>query len=145
MVQKVKVTMLLADSAQVADGKLNILGGGWSLIGPDPAPSAVAIKLEVDWHETDRVHHWELFLEDADGRPVTFMTESGLESIEIRGELSAMRPEGLMEGTPVDIPMAINLGPLPIDPGSRFTWKFLLDGEAVEGGSIGFTTRPLAI
>ena len=47
--------------------------------------------------------------------------------------------------SPVDIPMAINLGPLPIDPGSRFTWKFLLDGEAVEGGSIGFTTRPLAI
>lgn len=144
-VQQVKVTMLLADSAQVAEGKLYILGGGWSLIGPDPAPSAVAIKLELDWHETDRMHHWELFLEDADGQPVTFMSENGLESIEIRGELSAMRPEGLMEGTPVDIPMAINLGPLPIEPGNRFTWKFLLDGEAIEGGSIGFTTRPVIV
>ena len=144
-VQQVKVTMLLADSAQVAEGKLYILGGGWSVIGPDPAPSAVALKLEVDWHETERTHHWELFLEDADGQPVTFMTENGLESIEIRGELSAMRPEGLMEGTPIDIPMAINLGPLPIEPGSRFTWKFLLDGEAVEGGSIGFTTRALTL
>ena len=40
------VTMLLADSAQVADGKLYVLGGGWSLTGPDPTPSAVAIKLE---------------------------------------------------------------------------------------------------
>jgi hypothetical protein len=30
----VKVTMLLCDSAQVADGKLFILGAGWSMIGP---------------------------------------------------------------------------------------------------------------
>jgi len=43
--------MLLCDSAQVADGKLYILGGGWSVTGPQPVPSAVAIKLEVDWHE----------------------------------------------------------------------------------------------
>ena len=26
--------MLLCDSAQVADGKLFVLGGGWSLTGP---------------------------------------------------------------------------------------------------------------
>ena len=37
--------MILADSAQVADGKLYILGGGWSITGPDPTPSAVAIKM----------------------------------------------------------------------------------------------------
>ena len=76
-VQQVKVTMLLADSAQVAEGKLYILGGGWSVIGPDPAPSAVALKLEVDWHETERTHHWELFLEDADGQPTMASTARG--------------------------------------------------------------------
>ena len=31
-----KVTMLLADSAQAIEGKLYILGGGWSITGPDP-------------------------------------------------------------------------------------------------------------
>ena len=61
--------MLLADSAQVADGKLYILGGGWSVTGPDPTPSAVAMKVGVDWHEFNTEHHWELFLEDADGQP----------------------------------------------------------------------------
>ena len=34
--------MLLCDAAQVSDGKLFILGGGWSMTGPDPVPSAVA-------------------------------------------------------------------------------------------------------
>ena len=48
----VKVTMLLCDAAQVSDGKLFILGGGWSMTGPDPVPSAVALKIDVDWHET---------------------------------------------------------------------------------------------
>jgi hypothetical protein len=34
----VKVTMLLADAAQAVDGKLYILGGGWTITGPDPIP-----------------------------------------------------------------------------------------------------------
>ncbi len=46
----VKVTMLLCDAAQVSDGKLYILGGGWSMTGPDPVPSAVALKIDVYWH-----------------------------------------------------------------------------------------------
>ena len=66
--------MLLCDAAQVADGKLYILGGGWCMTGPDPVPSAVALKIDVDWHEAERSHHWELFLEDADGRPVMMDT-----------------------------------------------------------------------
>ena len=56
------VTMLLCDAAQVAYGKLYILGGGWSMTGPDPVPSAVALKIHVDWHEAERAHHSELFL-----------------------------------------------------------------------------------
>ena len=75
----VKVTMLLCDAAQVADGKLYVLGGGWSLTGPDPMPSAIAMKIDVDWHEAGEVHHWELFLEDADGRPVLVETPDGID------------------------------------------------------------------
>ena len=60
--------MMLCDSAQVADGKLYILGGGWSMTGPDPVPSAIALKIDVAWNEAETSHHWELFLEDADGR-----------------------------------------------------------------------------
>ena len=78
--------MLLCDSAQVADGKLYILGGGWSMTGPDPVPSAVALK--------------------------------------------------------IDVALAVNLGPIPLAAGTRFAWRLTIDGEALPGASLGFTTRP---
>jgi len=137
------VTMLLADSAQVADGKLYILGGGWSVTGPDPMPSAVAIKVGVDSHEFNAEHHWELFLEDADGQLVHFETPEGPQSIEVRGDFSASAPEGVPVGTPVDVPVAVNFGPIPLQPGSRYTWRMVIDGESLPGGTVSFTTRPL--
>jgi hypothetical protein len=137
------VTMLLADSAQVAEGKLYILGGGWSLSGPEPVPSAVAIKVEVDTHEFDRMHHWELFLEDADGQLVQFDSPDGPQTIEIRGDFSASAPDGVPAGTPVDVPIAVNLGPIPLRANSRFTWRLVIDGESLTGATASFTTRPL--
>jgi hypothetical protein len=139
------VTMLLADSAQVAEGKLYILGGGWSLSGPEPSPSAVAIKVEVDTPEFDRMHHWELFLEDADGRLVQFDSPEGPQTIEIRGDFSATAPEGVPPATPVDVPIAVNLGPIPLAPNSRFTWRLVIDGESLAGATASFTTRPLPV
>jgi hypothetical protein len=134
--------MMLADSAQVAEGKIYMLGGGWSLTGPGPTPSAVVIKLEIDRHETGRSHYWELFLEDSDGQPV--MTESleGLQPIEVRGEFTVGNPEDLLEGVPVDLPIAINVPPLPLDPASRFTWRLVVNGDTPDGGTVSFSTRP---
>lgn len=134
--------MMLCDAAQVAAGKLFILGGGWSITGPDPAPSAIAIKIDVDWHEVGTPHHWELFLVDADGREVRFDSPEGSQAIEIRGDFTVGRPEGVPEGTPADLSLAINLGPLPLPPGGRYTWRFTVDGEADAAWSLAFTTRP---
>jgi hypothetical protein len=33
MLRRMKVTMLLADAASVADGNLDIVGGGWNITG----------------------------------------------------------------------------------------------------------------
>jgi hypothetical protein len=145
-VPAVKVTMLLCDAAQVADGKLFILGGGWSLTGPDPTPSAIAVKLEVPWSEADKAHHWELFLVDADGREVTIPGPDGTsQTIEIRGDFQVGRPTEIPEGSPIDLPLAFNLGPLPLTPGQRYTWRLVIDGDSDEAWSLGFTTRPAPI
>jgi hypothetical protein len=139
-----RVTMLLCDSAQVASGKLYLLGGGWSITGPEPAPSGVAIKIDVDWHETEVAHHWELFLEDADGRPVMIETPEGERPVEVYGDFTTGKPEGIPEGSPIDVPIAVNFGALPIPPGGRYTWKLMIDGESLPGASVGFWTRPPA-
>ncbi len=137
-----KATMLLCDAAQVADGKLYILGGGWSITGPEPTPSAVAIKVEVDWHEAAQAHHWELFLVDADGQPVGIDTPDGAQLVEVRGDFEVGQPEDVPAGSPIDLPLAINIGPLPLDAGGRYTWRLTIDGETDESWVLGFTTRP---
>jgi hypothetical protein len=134
--------MLLCDAAQVSDGKLFILGGGWSMTGPDPVPSAVALKIDVDWHEAEASHHWELFLEDADGQPVLMETTEGTQPVEVRGEFTVSQPQGIPEGSPIDVALAVNLGPLPLAPGTRFAWRLMIDGESLPNASLGFTTRP---
>lgn len=134
--------MLLSDAAQVADGKLFILGGGWSLIGPDPMPSAVALKIDVDWNETGRPHHWELFLVDQDGRPIVVESPEGPQPIEVRGDFEVARPDGIPEGSPVDVAVAVNFSPLPLAPSTRFTWRLTIDGESEPDWQLAFSTRP---
>ncbi len=138
----VKVTMMLCDAAQVADGKLYILGGGWSMTGPDPVPSAIALKIDVGWHEAEQPHHWELYLEDADGQPVLVNTPEGDHPIEVRGEFTVGRPPGIPEGSPIDVALAVNLGPLPLTPGTRYTWRISIDGDSQTDWMLGFTSRP---
>ncbi len=134
--------MLLCDSAQVAEGKLYVLGGGWSMIGPDPAPSAIAMKIDVDWNDADRPHHLELFLVDADGQPVSFETPEGTHPMEFRADFSVPRPDAVPPGSPIDFAFALNLPPLPLLPNSRYTWRLMIDGEAEESWILAFSTRP---
>jgi hypothetical protein len=136
--------MILADSAQVADSKLYVLGGGWTMIGPDPTPCAVAILLEVDPPQFGVVHHWELFLEDTDGRAVLVEGPVGLMPIEARGEFQVGDAVSVKSGTSVTVPMAINVGPVPLAPGARYVWRLVVDGEIVDGGYSAFATRPTA-
>lgn len=134
--------MMLCDSAQVCDGKLYILGGGWSLSGPDPMPSAVALKIDVDWNEAGAPHHWELYLVDEDGQPVLIETPEGLRPMEVRGDFEVSRPGSVPEGSPVDVALAVNFGPLPLQAASRFTWRLTIDGEARPDWVLAFSTRP---
>lgn len=133
--------MLLCDAAQVSEGKLFILGGGWSVIGPAPTPSAIALKIEVSWNEVEAPHHWELFLQDADGGEVMVDTADGPQPVEVRGDFQVGRPSDLPEGSPVDVTLAVNLGPIPLTLGSRFTWRLTIDGETMEAWTVSFSTR----
>lgn len=135
-----KVTMLLADSAQAVAGKLYVLGGGWSLIGPDPSPMALAIKIEIPWDQTNRAHKLRVELLDADGDPVA---PGGTEEpVFFEADFEVGRPPGLKPGTPIDFPFAVNMGPIPLAPDTRHTWKLSIDGHGEDDWHVAFTTRP---
>lgn len=139
---EMKVTMMLADAAQAIQGKLYILGGGWSITGPQPNPSALAIKIEVPWSETNKRHHLKIELVDSDHNPIMAPTPTGEESpFIITCDFEVGRPPGLIPGTPIDIPLAFNLGPIPLALGKRYLWLLTIDENRHDDWQVGFSTR----
>ena len=95
--------VILADAAQVADGKLYLLGGGWDQIAVQGLPAmhmtGVAVGVLVPWSETNTTRILTLTIEDEDGAivlpPVTVRVEVG-------------RPPGLPAGAEQRVMFAFN-------------------------------------
>ena len=134
--------MLLADHAQAAEGKLNIIGAGWTVVGPAPAPFAIAILFEVPWDRANEEHAFRLELVDSDGIPVLVPTPDGEEPLMIEGQFEVGRPPGVKRGTALPFPLALNMGPQPIAPGGRYEWRLTVDEESDEDWRLAFSTRP---
>ena len=132
------VTILLADAAQVSDGKLHILGGGLRAIGPAPQPAAIALLIDVPWDQGNVRHEWKLELLDEDGMPVLHNDRPVI----VGGEFEAGRPPGLAPGTPLTVPMAINFSALPARSGAAYTWRLAIDGTSEPDWRASFTVRP---
>lgn len=137
-----KVTILLADWAQVLNGKLYIMGGGWSVTSPTTGPSAIALKIEVPWTETNRQHNLKLELIDSDYHPVMVQTPTGEAPLMISADFEVGRPPGLIQGSPLDVPLAFNIGPIPLAPEKRYIWKLTIDGKQDDNWQAAFSTRP---
>ncbi len=133
--------MLLADAVQAVGGKLYILGGGWSITGPGPVPSAIALYLQVPWDQANDKHGIRLELLDSDGNPV--INQDG-QPITIEGEFETGRPAGVKRGAPLDFTLAINVPPLPLEPDNRYEWRLAIDGSMEGDWTLPFSTRPAA-
>ena len=133
------VTMLLCDAAQAVDNKLYVLGAGWSVTGPNPAPSAIALHLKVPWDEANMPHVMRLELIDADGQPVSPSADA--DPIVIESQFEVGRAAGLPPGTPIDLSVALNFGPIALPPGGRFEWRLTIDGRAEADWHLAFSTR----
>ncbi len=140
-----KVTLLLADAAEAVEGKLYILGGGWSITGPEPTPSAIAAYIQVPWDRTNVEHTFRLDLVDIDGGAILLETDDGGEEpVAIEGTFEVGRPPGVKPGTSIDVPLAITVGPLPLPPGGRYEWRLSINQEGHEDWRLPFSTRSTA-
>jgi len=137
----VKVTMVLCDSAQVSDGKLHLLGGGWTVTGPGPVPSAIAMIVEVPWDQANTTIPFTLALRDADGQPVSQEGPTGSGPVMIDAAIEVGRPPGVPAGTPLTVPLALGIPPLDLPAGRRYSWDFTLAGETREDWHLAFSTR----
>jgi hypothetical protein len=95
--------LILADAAQVAEGKLYLMGGGWDRLAVNTLPTAqsvgVAVGIVVPWGDTNAPHQLTLTVEDEDGGAV-------LPPVEVRIEVG--RPPGLPAGADQRVMVAFN-------------------------------------
>ena len=61
--------MLLADFVQAVQGKLYVLGGGWSVTGPGAVQMGIAVKIEVPWDQANLQHAFRLTLSAVSASP----------------------------------------------------------------------------
>jgi hypothetical protein len=133
--------MLLADYAAVSDGKLTIVGGGWSQTGPEPASFGIGLLIQVPWDQANMLHSFSVQLVDSDGAEVVVETAQDEQQLVAFGyEFEVGRPPGLKPGTPLDFPIAVTSTPLPLEPG-RYEWRLTIDGNSREDWTLPFTVR----
>lgn len=124
-----RVTFLLCDSAQVANGKLFVLGGGWNIYtkgSPEPLPMALGIVITVPWNETNQRHTFvgELLTEDGGA-----VMNADASPVRVDGEFEVGRPPGIRPGSDINVPLAVNLG-VDIAAGG-YRWQVSVDGTVL--------------
>ena len=118
-----KVTILLADAAQISEGKLNMLGAGWSIITTPTGPFVVVIHAQIPWNLTNTKMPWSLDLLDTDGHPVS--PGESQDAIHMEGFVESGRPAGLESGTAIYVPFVFPFFGMPLEPG-KYEWHFKL-------------------
>ena len=119
-----RVTILLADAAQIADGKLNMLGAGWSIIKTPTGPFAVVIHAQIPWNLTNLKMPWSLDLLDSDGHAVIMDPAQG--EIHMEGFVESGRPAGMEAGSAIYVPFVFPFLGMPLPPG-KYSWHFKMD------------------
>ena len=137
-----RTTLILGDFARVAEGKLDVIGGGWTYTGPDPVTMGLGIIVEVPWDQANTTHELALSLLGADGRPVELPGPDGMQTIQLATQFEVGRPAGQAAGTPIPFPLAVNVNAVPLPPGERFEWRLEINGQTHEDWSLRFQTRP---
>jgi uncharacterized protein DUF6941 len=134
-----RAKILLADSAEIREGLLFLLGSGWTEAGPAPQPFAIAGLFEVDWEETNSRHVVDIVVEDEDGAPLNVPTPSGAQPLRVSANFEVGRPPGSAHGSSFNMPLAIPIMPVPWTPGHRYVVKITVDGTEVD--RLRFTVR----
>ena len=126
-----RILIITADAATVSEGKINILGGGWTQISAGPANFTLVVRVDIPWTMTNQHLPWSLALVDQDGRP--YVPEGNDDPVELAGDLHMERPEQGNYGASFDAPMLFPFIGLPLRPGT-YEWVFTLAGFQAKYG-----------
>lgn len=141
-----KAVLLLADAAEVANGKVSALGAGWSVTGSPTPPMSLVVLIDVPWDQTNQKHKLAIELRDADGQAVSFQQGpqgEPLPALHVEAEFETGRPPGVPAGTPLRHQLAIGLpGGMPLEAGEKYEFHMTIDDEDMDSWLATFLVRP---
>ena len=113
--------LLVADRAEVVNGKLYLMGGSWDRVQPQQVPHrmmlGIALGVRIPFAYTDDQHTVAIELLHNDTRMIGF-----------EAKLATGRPPG-MAGMDMLVPMAFNI-PIAIPGEGHVTLKAVIDGAS---------------
>ena len=125
--------LLVADRAEVVNGKLYLMGGSWDRIQPQQFPHrmmlGIALGVRIPFAYTDDQHTVAIELQHNDTRIIGF-----------EAKLATGRPPG-MAGMDMLVPMAFNI-PIAIPGEGQVTLKAVIDGASGRRHEIKVIQRP---
>lgn len=136
-----KITAMLADHVEEANGKLYINGGGWNVWWSPTAPFAapilgLAVTISVPYAATNQKHRFALSVLDEDGNVVPLPSNADQDEADpptkIEGEFTLGRPPHLPAGDEQIIPIAINLSGLVLPRFGPYSFVVEIDGSEEE-------------
>jgi hypothetical protein len=118
--------IIMADSAEVINSKLYLMGGGWDrLIVNQAFPVqqlvSLAVSFAVGWDETNIPQPMEILVKDDEGK----------ELAKVQGQIEAGRPRGITPGQTQRVQLAFKL-PLRFEKAGNYTVSAYIS-EKLEG------------
>jgi hypothetical protein len=136
-----QATLVLCDFAEIdSTGKVHILGAGWSVTGPAPAPQGIVAFLKVPAERAQSPIQATLRLLDQERHLVEVPGIGGTQVLEISGQIEMQMPETWDHALDLSASFAVNVGPLPLTRGMTYSWTIEIDGK--ELASVDFLVRP---
>lgn len=124
--------LLVADRAEVVNGKLYLMGGSWDRIQPPSFPHrmmlGIALGVRIPFNHTDEQHTVSVEVQQDDKRLVGF-----------EAKLTTGRPPG-MAGMDMLVPMAFNI-PVGIPAEGQLVLRAAVDGRPPRRHDIRATQR----
>jgi hypothetical protein len=80
----------------------------------------------------------QLDLLNEDGQPIILPTPMGHRPMQITSQFEVGSPRGLIPGTDLDVALAMNIAPLPLEPGRRYVWRCSINDAFEEGWQVSF-------
>lgn len=117
--------LIVADAAQIATGKLFLLGGGWNQHRVRSLPAdvnvGIAVGVRVDWNETNVRRKIEVLVQDGDGNQL----------LRVEGQFETGRPAGIPQGASQLVQIAAN-GRVKIPAAGSYQAVASVDGEELQ-------------